>query len=239
MLEIKRLSKAFKDSTILSDISGNFSRGCITAVLGSSGVGKTTLLRIIAGLEKQDTGQVELNGQSIDHLEPEKRNIVYMSQQPLLFPHLNVWENVAFGLQAKGAAREEAKAKAETLLEAVFMAEFSTKDPAILSGGQKQRIAFIRAIAVEPEVLLLDEPFAALDSEARNDMQQLFGEMAKERELTAIFVTHDLKEAVTLGQQIGVLGQSSLDIYPNAEAFFLVHPQRLEKEKSFWNQFKG
>jgi putrescine transport system ATP-binding protein len=239
MLELKDISKSYHQAQVLSNISGQFNSGMVNSVLGSSGVGKTTLLRIIAGLEKQDAGTVELDGLSVDSLPPEKRQIVYMSQQPLLFPHLNVLDNVAFGLRAKGLSNSASGDKAMELLQSVDMLDFAKKDTSSLSGGQQQRVAFLRAIAVEPKVLLLDEPFAALDAESRTIMQDLFCRVADEKSLTAIFVTHDLKEALRVGNRIGLLDKASLSILSDAEAFFRAFPQRLESEKKFWDQFKS
>lgn len=235
MLEIQNLHKSFGKEVVLKGLSARFDSAICTSLLGSSGVGKTSLLKIIAGLDQADGGDILWNGNSILSLKPEQRRMVYMSQEALLFPHLSVEKNVAFPMEIKKSPEGQIKNETVELLEAVGIADMKDKKPQQLSGGQKQRVAFARALAAQPEILLLDEPFAALDPDARAEMQNLFIHVTEQRELTSIFVTHDLKEALKVGEKVGIL-EEDIHIYDSASEFATAHPERIDGERSFWNK---
>lgn len=202
-LTIRKLSKSFDSTATLEGLDLDLKEKELLAILGSSGVGKSTLLRLIAGFEEPDQGEISLSGELISRpgrvLAPEKRNIGIVPQSAALFPHLTVSQNIAFGLAKKDSAR------VRELLELIEMTEFADRKPALLSGGQQQRVALARALAPKPELVLLDEPFAALDAELRERLREDVKRILKTEGATAILVTHDQEEALSLADRVAVL----------------------------------
>ena len=235
-LQIQHIEKTFATEQVLHDLSLELERGKLLSVLGRSGSGKTTLLKILAGLEQADRGTVLIDGQDQAGIPPHQRNVVYLYQEPLLFPHLNVEENVAFGLRLRKENPAQIKEKVQQLLELLELADQATKRPFQLSGGQRQRIAFGRAIIINPKVLLLDEPFGALDTETRSNMQQLLQGIVGEFGITSIFVTHDLKEALLLGDEIAMMQEGQLTKYKNKQAFIDDKRTGVQQELAFWHR---
>ncbi|HRR09179.1 MAG TPA: ATP-binding cassette domain-containing protein [Rhodothermales bacterium] len=219
---------------ILQDISFSLHRGDLLAILGRSGSGKTTLLKCLAGLEPPDSGQIVVDGQDVRRLKPQVRGMVYLYQEPLLFPHLNVFENVAFGLRLKKIAEKEVKTQVNALIEQLGLADQAHKAPHQLSGGQKQRASFGRALLVKPRLLLLDEPFASLDVEIRAQMQTLFLNLAKTYHTSTLLVTHDLKEALIMGKRFGLMQNGSLKLYETPQAFIQDEQTGVLREMAFW-----
>ncbi|QYH34977.1 ABC transporter ATP-binding protein [Salinibacterium sp. M195] len=184
--------------------------GSSTAIVGPSGSGKSTILRIIAGLEDANGGRVRLNGRDVTALLPEQRGISMVFQRPLLFPHLTVLDNVAFADRAAGLSRAQARERAREHLDMVHMADFASRSPHALSGGQQQRVAVARALAAKPSVLLLDEPFSALDSGLKDEMHAMIGDIRAAVNPTILFVTHDRDEASAMAERIVVLENGQL-----------------------------
>jgi ABC-type Fe3+/spermidine/putrescine transport system ATPase subunit len=232
-LQVKKVEKSFKEVQVLRNISFGLEKGETLAILGRSGCGKTTLLKIIAGLVEAE-GHIELNGASLQQLPPQRRGVVYLYQEALLFPHLDVFENVAFGLRLQKAS--DITARTQTMLAQLGLSDHSHKMPDTLSGGQKQRVAFGRALIIQPRLLLLDEPFGALDTETRRQMQDFYRQTAREQGITAIFVTHDLKEALLMGDRWGYMEQGQLDFYDTAAAFSADPRTGVLQEQAFWQQ---
>jgi ABC-type sugar transport system ATPase subunit len=195
-LQIHQLHKSYGGEAVLRGLDLSLAGRETLSVLGRSGCGKTTLLKVIAGLETADAGAVRLADRDVTHAEPQTRSAVYLYQEPLLFPHLNVRENIAFGLRLRNEPDNEVRRRVDEMLEDLELTPHVRKMPTQLSGGQRQRVAFGRAIIFRPALLLLDEPFASLDVEIRGSMQQVFKRIVKRYEIAAIFVTHDLKEAL-------------------------------------------
>ncbi|MBT0607437.1 ABC transporter ATP-binding protein [Aequorivita echinoideorum] len=237
ILEIKNLDKTFGKETVLKNINLSLKKNAVVSLLGASGSGKTTLLKIIAGLEHQNNGEIFLNGKEISNIKPQRRNIVYLYQEALLFPHLNAFENVAFGLRLRKTPEKDVKQKVMQMLEYLGMPNHATKMANQLSGGQRQRISFGRAMIIEPSLLLLDEPFGALDSTTRQKMQELFKELAKTMQLSALFVTHDLKEAIVMGDSIGKIMKGHLKQHSDLREFYEDEESGVKKEVEFWKQF--
>lgn len=233
-LEVAGIYKAFGPEAVLSGVTFQLPQNQVLSILGRSGSGKTTLLRIMAGLETADAGQIRVGGEEVGQWAPQQRNMVYLYQEALLFPHLNVFENVAFGLRLRGESRERIQEKVTRLLAELGLSDQAGKMPDQLSGGQRQRVAFGRALVIEPRVLLLDEPFGALDSQTRGQMQALFRRIAGEHRITALFVTHDLKEALIIGDAWGVLQQGQLVTYPDRAAFIADGNTGVRDEIHFW-----
>ena len=204
IIEIKNITKSFGDKRILNDVSLYVKRGEFLTLLGPSGCGKTTLLRIIAGFGSADSGQILFNGKDISGVPPHERPVNTVFQRYALFPHLDVYENIAFGLKLKKMPTDEIDKKVRKALKMVSMTDYEDRDVESLSGGQQQRVAIARAIVNEPSVLLLDEPLSALDLKMRKDMQMELKEMHRELGITFIYVTHDQEEALTLSDTIAV-----------------------------------
>lgn len=235
-LRVASLSKQYAGERVLQEVGLELAGARTLSILGRSGSGKTTLLKILAGLEPQDAGEIELASQNLAHTPPQRRNMVYLYQEPLLFPHLDIFENVAFGLRLRKLPAAHIRAKTNALLEELGLAVHAKKMAHEVSGGQRQRAAFGRALIVEPKLLLLDEPFGALDVETRAAMQLLFKRVARAQKITSIFVTHDLKEAIIVGDQYGYLECGRLQVYPNRPAF-LAHPSvGAAEEIRFWRR---
>ena len=234
LLHIQNLSKSFGRERVLTDVSLLLSQNKVLSLLGSSGSGKTTLLKIIAGLEQQSSGEIFLNLTEISKQPPQNRNIVYLYQEALLFPHLNVLENIAFGLRLKKQNNLEIIDKVSQMLRYLDLEKHANKMPNQLSGGQKQRVSFGRAMVVEPKLLLLDEPFGALDSSTRKKMQTLFKNLAEQLKISALFVTHDLKEAIIMGDDISKIQKGKLIQYESKQVFFEDENSGVKSEIDFW-----
>jgi ABC-type Fe3+/spermidine/putrescine transport system ATPase subunit len=195
MLELKNISKRYENRFLADKLSLSVSRGEIVALLGASGAGKSTLLKIVAGLEQADAGQVFFDQQDITQLPPEKRHFALMFQDFALFPHLNVLDNVAFGLIEQKLSKKTARMQALAMLERFNLATHATDKVTTLSGGEQQRVALARALITQPKALLLDEPFSALDAELRQSLRDEFKEHITSMGVTTILVTHDEQEA--------------------------------------------
>ncbi len=235
-LSIQNLKKTFDNADILRGVSFDLEQGTTLSILGKSGCGKTTLLKIIAGLLDDFEGDVILEKENINHKIPQQRNIVYLYQEPLLFPHLSVFENVAFGLKLRKIDPSVIQQKTTKMLEELELNDQIHKMPHQLSGGQRQRVAFGRALIIEPKLLLLDEPFGALDVETRGTMQVFFKKIAQKQGISSIFVTHDLKEAVLMGNTLGFMENGFLKIYPSVSDFILDEKTGMQNEIAFWKK---
>ncbi len=205
MLEIRGVSKAYGKTPVLRGIDLSVEPGELMFLLGPSGCGKSTLLRIVAGLIRQDAGSVVLGGRDVSALPPESRNTPMVFQNYALWPHLNVAENIEFGLKIKKLPREEIRKTVGEMLEVVGMSEFAKRKVNELSGGQQQRVALARALALKGDILLLDEPLSNLDARLRDLMRTEIRRICKERRLTALYVTHDRREALSVGDRIAVM----------------------------------
>ena len=201
----RNVTKRFGDFVALDDVSVDVEAGSLTALLGPSGGGKSTLLRIIAGLERPDSGTVEIAGSEATHLPPQHRNVGFVFQHYAAFKHLSVYRNVAFGLEIRKRPKDEIRRRVHELLELVHLEQFAQRLPSQLSGGQRQRMALARALAVEPQVLLLDEPFGALDVQVRKELRTWLRRLHDEVHVTTVFVTHDQEEAMDVADNIAVI----------------------------------
>lgn len=234
MIELQDIRMQFGAETVLDGVNVRIADGETLAVLGASGSGKTTLLKVLAGLHEDYAGSIHVDGEPIDHLPPQERGVVYLYQEALLFPHLTVRQNVAFGLDLQNGSSAEAEAAVARMLDDLQMAEHADKYPAQLSGGQRQRVAFGRAAIIHPAILLLDEPFASLDFETRNEMQRLFRRIASTHDITTLFVTHDAKEALRVGDRFAHMEGGTLAVYPNRQAFIRDENSSVQSELAFW-----
>ena len=210
IIEVRNVSKYFDDKTALDDVSLSIRKGEFVTILGPSGCGKTTLLRLIAGFQTASEGMILINGKEMTRTPPHKRPVNTVFQKYALFPHLNVYDNIAFGLKLKKMPKAEIMRKVQAALKMVGMTDYEYRDVNSLSGGQQQRVAIARAIVNEPEVLLLDEPLAALDLKMRKDMQMELKEMHKRLGITFVYVTHDQEEALTLSDTIVVISEGRI-----------------------------
>ncbi len=210
IIELKNITKAFDGETILDNISLDIHDNEFITLLGPSGCGKTTTLRIIGGFEFPDQGDVIFMGDRINDIPPHKRNVNTVFQRYALFPHLNVFENVAFPLRERKVPKVEIKEKVEKMLKMVMLSGFENRRVTQLSGGQQQRVAIARALVNEPKVLLLDEPLGALDLKLRKDMQQELKKIQKNTGITFIFVTHDQEEALSMSDTIVVMSEGKI-----------------------------
>jgi putrescine transport system ATP-binding protein len=237
MMEVRNIGKAFGNQEVLLDIQLHVAQGKTLAVLGKSGCGKTTLLRIIAGLESPDSGVVLLDDADVAHVPVHQRNAVYINQEPLLFPHMTARENIAYGLKARKMSSGDIKRQTDDMLQQLGLEAHGKKFPHQLSGGQKQRISFGRAIIIQPSVLLLDEPFGNLDADTRTQMQNVFIQLSRTYHITSLLVTHDLKEAILLGDETAYMENGRLFTYTDTGKFLADPRTGGEKEMKFWQQF--
>jgi sulfate/thiosulfate transport system ATP-binding protein len=214
-IQVSNINKRFGEFVALNNVSLEFPTGELTALLGPSGCGKTTLLRIIAGLEAQDSGQVLLEGEDASSRHVRERQVGFVFQHYALFKHMTVFENIAFGLRVKPRAQRPSESvireKVTRLLELVQLDWLADRYPPQLSGGQRQRIALARALAVEPRVLLLDEPFGALDAKVRKELRRWLRRLHDELHVTSIFVTHDQEEALEVADQIVLMNKGNVE----------------------------
>ena len=212
LLELKNIKKSFTPGEdVLDDICLTVARGEFVTLLGSSGCGKTTTLRIIAGLEQTDSGSVWINGQDVTKLPPDKRDVNTVFQNYALFPHMNVAENIGYGLKLRKVPRGEIKKKVAQMLELVQLEGYERRKPSELSGGQKQRVAIARALVNNPKVLLLDEPLGALDLQLRRAMQIELKHLQKKLGITFIYITHDQEEAINMSDRIAVMRDGCIE----------------------------
>jgi ABC-type Fe3+/spermidine/putrescine transport system ATPase subunit len=232
MLQAVGLTKSFGAELVLRGVELTAAAGTSLAILGRSGVGKSTLLKILAGLVTPDNGSVMMDDADLTRAKPEARGTVYLAQEALLFPHLDVLENVAFALRLRGAP--DASARVRAMLAELGLEAHAHKRPDALSGGQRQRVAFGRALLASPRALLLDEPFGALDAETRSEMQDLYRRLMQEHRLAAVFVTHDAKEALTIGTSFGYLEAGQLHTYPSRAEFAADPRTGVAAEARFW-----
>jgi len=205
VITVNAVTKRYGDFEALSDVSLDIPDGSLTALLGPSGSGKSTLLRVIAGLERPDAGRVEIHGQDVSDAPPQKRGIGFVFQHYAAFKHMTVRENVAFGLKIRKRPKDVIATRVDELLEIVGLTGYQERYPSQLSGGQRQRMALARALAVEPKVLLLDEPFGALDAKVRADLRTWLRRLHDEVHVTTVLVTHDQEEAMEITDRIAVM----------------------------------
>lgn len=210
-IEVTRVGKKFGDFVALDDVSVSIPSGRLTALLGPSGGGKSTLLRIIAGLEQADTGRIEIEGRDATTVPAQKRNVGFVFQHYAAFKHLSVARNVAFGLEIRKTPKDQVRERVDELLRLVHLEQFSHRLPAQLSGGQRQRMALARALAVQPNVLLLDEPFGALDAKVRKELRDWLRRLHDEIPVTTVFVTHDQEEALEVADEIVVINEGRIE----------------------------
>jgi spermidine/putrescine transport system ATP-binding protein len=205
VIEIDQVSKVFTEFTAVDRAHFTIHEGEFFSMLGPSGCGKTTTLRMIAGFETPTSGAIRLEGHDVSRVPPHKRDVNTVFQQYALFPHMTVWDNVAYGPRARGVAKDEVARRVDDLLEVVKLGDFAKRKPAQLSGGQQQRVALARALVNYPKALLLDEPLGALDLKLRQSMQLELKRIQREVGITFIFVTHDQEEALTMSDRIAVM----------------------------------
>ncbi|MDX6725384.1 MAG: sulfate/thiosulfate transport system ATP-binding protein [Baekduia sp.] len=211
MISATSVVKRYGEFLALDDVSVDIAPGSLTALLGPSGSGKSTLLRVIAGLEVPDAGRVVLEDRDVTDVPPQRRDIGFVFQHYAAFKHLSVRENVAFGLKVRKRPKQEIAAKVDELLGIVGLAGYQERYPSQLSGGQRQRMALARALAVEPKVLLLDEPFGALDANVRSELRAWLRRLHDEVHVTTVLVTHDQEEAMELADRIVVLNAGRVE----------------------------
>lgn len=227
-VELKNINKSFKDFKASRNVSFSIEEGKLIGLLGPSGSGKTTILRMIAGLEQPDSGDIIIGGTKVNNIAAGKRGIGFVFQNYALFRHMTVFDNVAFGLQVQKKDKKYIKSRVLELLELVGLKGFEKRYPHQLSGGQRQRVAFARALAPNPKLLLLDEPFAAIDAKVRKELRSWLKEMVKKLGITSIFVTHDQDEAVEVADEIIVTNKGQIEqkgtpieIYKNPATTFV------------------
>jgi sulfate/thiosulfate transport system ATP-binding protein len=228
-IAVENVTKRFGDFVALEDVSIEVPDGGLTALLGPSGSGKSTLLRVIAGLERPDAGRVVISGEDTTTVRVQDRNVGFVFQHYAAFKHMTVFDNIAFGLRIRGQGNGTIRERVRRLIELVHLQGFERRYPNQLSGGQRQRMALARALAVEPRVLLLDEPFGALDAKVRNELRIWLRRLHDEVHVTTIFVTHDQEEAMDVAEQIVVMNDGKVeqaggprDLYENPASEFVM-----------------
>lgn len=222
MVELRNVTKRWGSFTAVNNVTLQIRAGEFLTLLGPSGCGKTTLLRMISGFETPTDGVVLLDGQDVTHVPPYRRNVNQVFQSYALFPHLNVHDNIAFGLKMKKVPRDEMEHRIERVVGMVSLKGFEQRKPSQLSGGQRQRVALARAIVNEPKVLLLDEPLSALDAKLRHSMQIELKRLQQQLNITFVFVTHDQEEALTMSDRIAVINKGNIEqIGDSAEIYHL------------------
>lgn len=214
---IEDLTKIFGKSLILDHINLEIKTGSLIALLGPSGSGKSTLLKLIAGLEDPNSGRIWLTGKDTNFLSIQERQIGFVFQNYALFKHLTVFQNIAYGLEIQNANRIQVLHRVKELLQLIQLENFSDRYPSQLSGGQKQRVALARALAIEPKVLLLDEPFGALDFQVRKDLRNWIKKLHEEVSMTTVFVTHDQQEAMELAHEVVILKNGRVEQVGNPQ----------------------
>ena len=210
-VELKNINKNFGNFKASDNVSFNVEKGKLIGLLGPSGSGKTTILRMIAGLENPDSGEIFIGGKKVNDLPPGKRGIGFLFQSYALFKHMTVFDNIAFGLEVQKKSKSEIKERVEYLAELIGLKNFTNRYPMQLSGGQRQRVAFARALAPNPELLLLDEPFAAIDAKVRQELRSWLKHTIHKLGITSIFVTHDQDEAVEVADEIIITNRGRVE----------------------------
>lgn len=210
-ISIRTITKTFGDFTALKNVSLQVNSGTLLALLGPSGSGKTTLLRIIAGLEQADEGSILVQDEDVSELSARDREVGFVFQHYALFKHMSVFENIAFGLRVRHAPHNQVRERVNELLHLVRLEGLGTRYPSELSGGQRQRVALARALAVRPRLLLLDEPFGALDAKVRQELRTWLRKLHEEMHVTTVFVTHDQEEAFEVADQVVVMRQGQIE----------------------------
>ncbi len=210
-VEMRNINKTFDGFQASKEVSFEIEKGRLAALLGPSGSGKTTILRMIAGLDVPDSGDILINGERVNHLPGSKRGIGFVFQNYALFRYMTVAQNIAFGLEVQKKSRKEIQNRVDELLELISMQDLGKRYPHQLSGGQKQRTAFARALAPNPRLLLLDEPFAAIDAKVRRELRTWLKEMIRGVGITSIFVTHDQEEAMEVADQIIITNHGRIE----------------------------
>lgn len=223
-VEMKKINKTFDGFHASRDVSFGVEKGHLAALLGPSGSGKTTILRMIAGLDKPDSGDIIINGVRVNDIPGSKRRIGFVFQNYALFRYMTVADNIAFGLEVQKKSKAEIKSRVDELLELVSMQELGKRYPHQLSGGQRQRVAFARALAPNPHLLLLDEPFAAIDAKVRRELRTWLKEMIRRVEVTSIFVTHDQEEAAEVADTVVITNEGRIEQIGTPEDICL-HPR--------------
>jgi sulfate transport system ATP-binding protein len=242
----KHLMKSFGQFQATKDVSFEIEKGKLIGLLGPSGGGKTTILRMLAGLEEPDTGEIWIHAKKVNNLPPQERGIGFVFQNYALFRHMSVYDNIAFGLTVQKRSKQEIKARVTELVELTGLNSLEKRLPHQLSGGQRQRVAFARAIAPEPQLLLLDEPFAAIDAKVRKELRTWLKSMINRLGITTIFVTHDQEEAVEVADQIMIINQgrleqkgSPIEIYQHPQTPFVAGFIGESNQLDRIDQFKG
>lgn len=227
-IEVKELNKHFGDFHAVRGVSFDIQKGRLIGLLGPSGGGKTSILRMLAGLETPDSGDIIFHGKRVNDLPPQERGIGFVFQNYALFKHMTVYDNIAFGLKVKKQSKEQIRERVMSLVELTGLKGFEHRYPNQLSGGQRQRVAFARALAPEPQLLLLDEPFAAIDAKIRQELRTWLKDMIERLGITSIFVTHDQDEAIEVADEIMIINKGRLeqkgspwDIYKNPQTQFV------------------
>lgn len=227
-VELKNINKEFGDFKASNDVSFGVEQGKLIGLLGPSGSGKTTILRMIAGLENPDSGDIIIGGIKVNNIEPGKRGIGFVFQNYALFRHMTVYDNIAFGLSVQKVSKKEINNKVSELIELIGLTGLEKRYPGQLSGGQRQRVAFARALAPNPKLLLLDEPFAAIDAKVRKELRRWLRETISKLGITSIFVTHDQEEAVEVADEIIITNKGQIEqkgtpieIYKNPQTPFV------------------
>ncbi|GFN32107.1 sulfate/molybdate ABC transporter ATP-binding protein [Paenibacillus xylaniclasticus] len=227
-IEVRNLNKQFGDFHAVRDVSFTIEKGHLIGLLGPSGGGKTSILRMLAGLETPTSGDIEFLGKRVNDLPPQERGIGFVFQNYALFKHMTVFDNIAFGLKIKKKSKEQIRERVMELVELTGLKGFENRYPHQLSGGQRQRVAFARALAPEPQLLLLDEPFAAIDAKIRTELRTWLKELIERVGITSIFVTHDQEEAIEVADEIMIINKGRLeqkgtpwDIYKSPETPFV------------------
>jgi sulfate transport system ATP-binding protein len=210
-IHVRQLTKRFDGFLAVDNVSFEVQQGEMVALLGPSGGGKSTILRIIAGLETADQGSVALDGETVDHLPPRQRRVGFVFQHYALFRHMTVGENIAYGLRVKGVSKPERQERVHELLALIGLAGLEHRMPSQLSGGQRQRVALARSLAPKPRLLLLDEPFAAVDARVRADLRAWLRRLHEEIGLTSVFVTHDQEEAFMLADRVLIINRGAIE----------------------------
>lgn len=228
-IAVKNVNKTFGDFKALDDVTLDVPDGSLTALLGPSGSGKSTLLRLIAGLEEADSGTVLLNGEDVTHVSVQDRGIGFVFQHYAAFKHMTVRDNIAFGLTIRKTPKDQIRARVKELIRLVQLNGMAHRYPSQLSGGQRQRMALARALAAQPKLLLLDEPFGALDAKVRKELREWLRNLHHEVEVTTIFVTHDQEEAMDVAEQIVVMNEGKIEqvgppkeLYENPKTEFVM-----------------
>ena len=219
-IELKNIIKTYDNQLVIDISQMSIKKGEILSIIGPSGIGKSTLLRMVAGLVGYDSGEITIDGHSMSNISPQQRPVVYMFQESLLFPHLNLLNNVTFGLKMARVKKRIRNQVGIAMLERMGLKGLTERYPHEISGGQKQRVALARSLIVKPKVLLLDEPFSNLDSELRKDTRRWMKRLLKEEGMTVLFVTHDLEEAMAIGDRVAILGDGKLQQIANPKELY-------------------